>query len=247
MIKIVLCEDDSSQLQMLGKTIHSIEARSKGEFRLAISTTSPRDVIAYSKSQKGQHLFIIDIHLGDPDLDGLKLAKILRMQNKENEIILLTSDDDKMSVAFQNHLKVVDYILKGSPIEIEHRLWKNLTLMSEDKTKLSFYCKRRGEEYQFDLSDILFICTTSISGKLEIATIFGHHTLYNSLQEFEASYPELTRVSQGYLVNMENILRFDETMRKLVMIDGQQCDVSFRNRRRVRDISHNMNKKERLR
>lgn len=236
LIKIVLCEDDQSQLHQYKKILKNIEDRSEGVFRLESSTSNPHDVVDYSKHCGGEHLYIIDIHLNDPDLDGIKLAKILRKQNRNDEIILLTSDGEKIPDTFKNNLKILDYIMKGDLSEIESRLWKALQSLSEEKELLHFTCKKQGRELEFDLSDILFVCTTPISGKVEIATINGDHAFYNSLKEIEAKIPELFRISQSYLVNLKNAQRYDDGIRKLIMIDGQKCDVSFSNRRKVRKL-----------
>lgn len=239
MLKIVLCEDDPKQLSAISSMVSEILDKSAIDYKILLETTDAEAVLAFAQTNRSKVLYILDIHLSHAYLNGIELAKSIRRVRQEDEIILLTSDGDKMSTAFKNQLKVLDYIMKSTSEKIFQRLSESLLLLDSSEKKEQFVYTQNNQDLFIDLDEVLFVCTSGVSGKLELHSLNGIRNIYGTIKDIGHQNPELKSTHQAYLVNMENVMHYDSVNRMLIMVNGESCEVAFRKRAAMRKVFNN--------
>ena len=88
MLDFVLCDDNSNVLNRLEKMLEAIFIEKNFDARIALSTTSPEELINYIRNHK-VNVIILDIDLRS-NVSGLDLANIIRKKDKDVYIIFTT-------------------------------------------------------------------------------------------------------------------------------------------------------------
>ncbi len=115
---------------------------------------------------------ILDYHLNsrNPDAaDGVKMLDIMKRENPETNIIILTGDDN-IDVALKSfHHGAYDYVVKSETKfrKINYSLFNLFTMME---------AKKEAKRYKY-MVVFLFACVSVLVGGLLALQIFGHSIL----------------------------------------------------------------------
>ena len=130
MIKIAICDDDSNEIMRTRNNCLAYMAKYP-EQDIRVSTFKQGSVLLeYLDSHNDFDIMMLDIYM--PLLTGIELAKIIRKQNSESEIIFLTSSTDHAIEAFT--LNATHYLVKPYTIEqFDSALLKALKQLEKKK------------------------------------------------------------------------------------------------------------------
>ncbi|MDM0114267.1 LytTR family DNA-binding domain-containing protein [Variovorax sp. J22R133] len=152
-------------------------------------------------------LVLLDIHM--PGLDGIELARVLRLRANAPAIVFVTAHATHAVTAFE--LEAVDYLTKPVRAErLKQALQKAERYLKDRRAELTespqetLLIQDRGRAERVPLSEVLYL--KSEFKYLTVRTAVRSHILDGSLSEFEERYPNrFVRVHRNALVAREAI------------------------------------------
>lgn len=197
MLNFILCDDNQSILNKLGKMLESIIIENNLQGEIVCSTTNPADILNYTENNHFD-VVILDIDLKS-DISGLSIANTIRKKNKKAYIIFTTAHLEYSMVAYK--YKTFDFLAK--PVTIERleetilRLYDDASTDSNIFFKLNKNCFIKNEE-------IFFI---QKEGKKAIfKTSAKDYEIYSSFAAILDLLPDnFVRCHKSYIVNLNKI------------------------------------------
>jgi len=228
MMHILICEDDIGQRTHIESIVKKTITTEDFKMKLILSSGNPMDVLAYLKAYPDKRgLYFLDIDLQHNELDGIKLGKIIRETDPLAKIVFITTHSELAHLTFQHKLSAMDYIVKGSPKEVEMQIIECILLAHEryleKKSELMrhFTLNANGEVWNIPYSDILFFEThPKITERMILHMTNSEIDFRGTIGKIAALVPEFYRCHKSFLVNPEQILRVDKVMRQAEMTDG---------------------------
>ena len=191
MISVYLCEDDKRQLEQYSRLIRKFLDFEGYEEIPVYNFQGPHALLNAVRKNSGTGLYFLDIQLNS-DIDGLELARQIRLLNPLGYIIFLTTHSEMMALTFQYHVEALDFITKDDPRLLEQRLRDCLrTAISYEITARkqqdpSVGIKTENMILYINPDDILYIRSDSSPHKVTICSQNGIHRVTGSLKEFQA-------------------------------------------------------------
>lgn len=135
MMKIAICDDARSDVEMLEKCLESLPFSNDIDVFYSAS-----ELIAYARQQgERYHLYILDIEL--PDINGVDLARRIREMDDECLIVFLTSHPGYVYDVFD--VMVYDYIVKPITRERMEVLMNRARKTVEKQGRIFYYTFKR--------------------------------------------------------------------------------------------------------
>ena len=230
MLDIYICEDNKKQLEFIVDFISDYCIFRNLDARIVTASIEPDDIIAEYKNNQNPALFFLDIDLG-AQISGIELASYIRKQGKKAFIVFLTSHSEMSHLTFQYKLEALDYIVKDSRNNIKKRIAECINTAFErhaggDKSK-TLKINTGDKTVYIDLSEIIFIETTSIRHKLRLHTANRVLELNGELKMLEEQLDDrFIRCHKSYIINKDKISVYNKKENTVTMIDNNICPIS---------------------
>lgn len=215
MIKVVICEDNISQLSSLYNLTKTI----LDNLNMQYTITKFYDGNHLLKYIDNFHIYLLDIQLNN--LSGIDIAKKIQSYNKNAIIIFITALKDYIFDAFD--LRAFNYILK--PINknrYKHILYSAIkSLQKDDKFILAKY---NGYSSKILLNDIIYI--ESLKRKIKVHTLSNIFEYYYKLSDIEKelSNDNFFRCHKSYIVNLKFVQSYNNT--SIILENGEEIFLS---------------------
>lgn len=200
MFRIVICEDDLSQRELLKGFIYKVFEEIQEDLDL-IEFGSGEEVLSEEVILEGIDIFFLDIQMNE--LTGMDLARLIRKENDTSEIIFVTSLVDYIQEGYT--VRAYRYLLK--PINYDDLKSHLLNCISDIKNKRDNFMiiENKGFIYKVLISKIMYIEVRKKD--LTIYTLDGAYYTKNSMDKVEKELVRYNfyRCHKSYLVNMEHI------------------------------------------
>ncbi|MGX4601194.1 LytR/AlgR family response regulator transcription factor [Faecalimicrobium sp. JNUCC 81] len=216
MLKIAICDDEKSQLNLL-KNILSIHMDLKGLDYKIYEFESGEDLID-SINNENYDIIFSDIEM--KNLDGIETAKNIRIHNKKSVIIFVTAYPD---FVFQGYdVKAFNYILKPYKSEKIGQVLES-ALEELDYIKDKFYIvELKSGTKKINLNNTIYF--TSDKRKVNAFTLTENIDFYDKLDALENSLPSFfVRIHQRYLVNINFVSSVESNS---LTINGENLPIS---------------------
>ena len=196
MFRIVICEDDLLQRELLKGFLYKVFEEIQEDLDL-IEFESGEEALLEEVILKGIDIFFLDIQMNK--LTGMDLARWIRKENDTSEIIFVTS--------------LVNYIQEGYTVRAYRYLLKPINyedLRSHLLSCISDITKKR-ENFMI------------IENKGIIYKVLINKILYIEVRKKDLTIYTFFRCHKGYLINMEHI---EIIHKNTVFINNQEIPVS---------------------
>lgn len=216
MYRIVICEDDITQMAFLRECIlKSLEGVSS-QIEL-LEFNSGEELL--ESALEGVDIYFLDIQM--LQLTGMDVAKIIRETNDTSEIIFITSIVDYIQEGYK--VRAYRYLLK--PIDFESLNENILNCISDiiKKRENFMLIENKGIINKILINSIMYI---EVRKKvLTIHTIDGIYNTNNSMDKVELELEKYNffRCHKSYLINMEYIQLI---CKNTVVINNEDIPVS---------------------
>lgn len=198
MIKIAICDDSRTDVEMLEKCLESLQFTVDADVFYSGS-----ELAEYLRRQgKKYHLYILDVEL--PDINGVDLARRIREQDEECLIAFLTSHPGYVYEVFD--IWVYDYILKPVTAGRVERLMLRARKTLEKQGKIFYY---HFKKVRYGLNAEKIILFQKDSRIIEIHTIGqGIQYTYMKMDEVmeQISPVNFARISYSCIVNLKYVI-----------------------------------------
>lgn len=224
MYRIAICEDDLSQLNYLKNCIEDIFKEIETDAEILIFN-SGKEMIKNNLEEID--IFFLDIQMDE--LNGMDVAKILRRDDNNAEIIFVTAIVDYIQEGYK--VRAYRYLLK--PIKIEDIREHLLSCIKDISKKRADFVllKAKGEIYKISVNKIAYI--EVIVRDIIVHTVEGEkYTTKNSMDNIEKSLKQYNffRCHKSYLINIDYL----QTIQKnIAIVSGEEVPIS---RRRINDL-----------
>ncbi len=204
-INLAICDDEDIQIEYLKKLIYSFEKENKLNINIK-SFNSSESFLFYYEEDKNFDILLLDIEMGK--INGIDLAKNIRKENENIQIVFITGFYDFISEGYD--VNALHYLLK--PVEKQKLfsvLNKAIKLVNKTETPLIF--KIGNESVLVNKNDILFIEAMAHNSKInlmngEIITVNEKiSSLENTLGD------EFIKCHRSYIASIKNIKKISKT------------------------------------
>lgn len=221
MLRIAVVEDDAEYAERITRYIERFAL----ENDLNIQTTAFRDGMELVMNYRHEwDVIFLDIEM--PNLDGFSAAKEIR--ERDSSVLLIFITNMARYAIHGYEVGALDFMLK--PVSYEQFRMKMQKAAAAAKLRESRYVllSTKDGEIRISADEILYIEVTN--HHLQIVTLYGSHTVFESLNHFEKLLPEkrFSRCSRSYLVNLRQVRKITAAF---VTVDTVELPIS-RSRRK---------------
>lgn len=207
MIKYVVIDDENKDLELVEKVINKVLFKTENEYEIYKFNKYNTELEKLINDNSEPKIYIIDIEL-DNKKSGLDIARKIRENDWDSEIIIITNHDRMFETVYKTIYKVFNFIEKFD--NMEARLEEDLTVISKrnfDKEK--FVYENNKISLQIYLKDILYIYRDTVERKLVIITTNNKYLVNLTIKEMldKLDY-RFKQVHRACIVNSERVRMF---------------------------------------
>ncbi|WP_027626374.1 LytR/AlgR family response regulator transcription factor [Clostridium lundense] len=232
MLEVIICDDNLVFRDKIKTIIENTILRENLDLQLALSTENPEEVINYIEKNNITGIYFLDVDLKS-DINGIRLGEKIRELDSKGFIIFTTAHMEMSYLAFKYKVEAMDYIIKD---EEDFKQRVNSCLIKAYNT---YYKEISKEGYisinedsriiNIKLCDILFIETSITAHKIRVHEENRQIEFYGNLKDIQKELtPNFYRCHKSYIVNKDKIREIDIKNNKIIMVNEEECYVSFR-------------------
>ncbi|MDD2505235.1 MAG: LytTR family transcriptional regulator DNA-binding domain-containing protein [Bacilli bacterium] len=224
MIKFIIVEDTIEFQNIITNVIDKTMFRTQGEYYIEKHNRYNSKLNKTIKDYSIQKVYILDIDLG-PNASGLDIAKEIRKEDWDSEIIFITSHDKMFETVFRNIFKVFDFIEKF--ISLESRLEKNILKIISQKGDYGKFCYTNNKiDVKIYYKDITHIYRDTAERKIVINTTNNKFLLNKPISEVLTELDErFVQVHRACIVNKERVNLYNWSKGFFILDNGKQVDL----------------------
>lgn len=219
-IKIAICDDDITEIKYVSMIVGKWAGMN--DKSAVISTfDSAESFFFHYADDKSFDILLLDIQM--KNMNGVELAKQIRLDNETVQIIFITGFPDYMAEGYE--VSALHYLMK--PVN-EQKLFEVLDKACKrlSKSEKSILLKTNGENVCIPVGSIIYV--ESFAHTVEITTNKGKIKAGLSISELEKELGEgFIRCHRSYIVGLKYIKRITKTE---VILDN---DISIPLSRRI--------------
>ena len=217
--KIAVCDDNTIDREYVISFINRWAEEKQKNIEIRTYSSAEQFLFQYAE-EKDYDILVLDIEMGK--LDGVSLAKQIRLQNDRIQIVFVTGFPDYMSEGYE--VDAVHYLLK--PVE-NNKLWSVLekAIRNLGRKEEVIYFQTNNEMTKVVLKDICFV--EVLAHSCTIHTMEGEFETKITMCELEKKLGQrFIRTHRSFLVNIEKIKRIMKT--DVVLDDDTKVPLSRR-------------------
>lgn len=234
MLNIFVCEDDSAQRKNIVQIIKNTILIEELDMRLVLDTSNPYELLETVRTSQNTGIYFLDIDL-KCDMNGMKLARQIRMFDPRGFIIFVTSHSELSYMTFQYRVEAMDFVLKDNPAEAKVKIRECLLnaleryTLQTNKTHKVYTIEIGERKISVDYNDILFFETSGNIHKVILHAKDRQIEFSGFMKELEKTLDDnFVRCHRSFLVNKNNIQEVDTKNRIIYFANGETCLMSLR-------------------
>ncbi len=234
MLKFIVVDDNPEFQNLIIKVIDKTMFKTNAEYFIEKYNKCSSELCKTIKDCSIQKIYILDIDLG-PSISGLDIAKEIRKNDWDSEIIFITSHDKMFETVYRNIFKVFDFIEKF--ISLESRLEKDLlTIINKKADYGKFTYITNKIEVQIYYKDITHIYRDTSERKIVIKTTNNSFILSKSISEILSELDNrFKQVHRACIVNDQRVNLYNWTKGYFILDNGDQIDLCSKGFRETND------------
>lgn len=240
MISVVVCEDDTKQLNRMVEVIEKYIMIEELDMKISIATNDPEAVLEYiAKNPNEMRVYFLDVDLNHK-FSGLSLASEIRKSDYSGKIVFVTTHGELSYLTFTYKVEAMDYILKDVQDEVERRIRecinlaiKHFTMEANNQSKI-FKIKVGERIRSIPYEEILFFESGLRPHRITLHTKHRQLEFYDSIKNLEEKNSCLFRCHQSFVVNKNNIKSINKSTHMIEMVNGEELPLSIRAIRKLK-------------
>lgn len=224
-LKIAVCDDNKVDQDYVIKLLHEY-ANENGVILEIQAFISAEQFLFQYVAEKDYQIIVLDIEM--EKMNGVELAKKLREDNQEIQILFITGYPDYISEGYE--VDAVHYLIK--PVSTENLVKvMDKAIANLDVVEKVLFIQDNGEMLKVLTKNIYYV--EVFSHVCIIHTTEGDVEIQTSISDLEKNLLEgFVRVHRSYLVNLEQIKKIAKT--EIYLENGDIVPLS---RRKYKDVN----------
>ena len=236
MINFIVVENNKSKQQEIRSIINRVTFDLEKSINIKIFDSYNSDLGKIIADNSEVKVYILGVVLNGK-VSGLEIAKKIRENDLENEIIFITDYYYMFEKVYRNVYKVYDFIEKG--VNFKTRLTKSLkaliTRKYDDKT---FNYKTRNLELDLHIKNILYIYRDTCDRKLIIKTPNNSYAINMNIKDIKEKVgSKFHQISRSCLVNSDFIESYNYLDGYVLLTNGEKVNYLAKSYREKDEIS----------
>lgn len=221
LIKIAICDDNSEELKMLSSILSRYRSQQQTELQVQTFQSGFSLLDAFDCSESFD-IVILDIVM--PGENGINIAREIRKNNTEIEIIFLTSSPEYAVESYE--VRANNYLLK--PVK-EDKLFSAVEKClenTEKKQTSGFIIHSGSNQYTRILYSKLMYgeaMRKSVNLHLSDHTVISSVMTFMELTNLLDSHPDFIKPHRSYIVNMHYIENITKT--EIILMNGDRIPI----------------------
>jgi len=224
MIKFIVIEDDKNIQAKVKNIIHTLTFDKDEEVKIKQFSKFSSDLLAEINNCVEHKIYIIDIELAD-NHSGIQIAKQIRENDWESEIIFMTNHDKMFETVYRSVYEVFDFIEKFHDFETRLKNDINKILKRNFDNKMFIY-RGRNIDLHLYYKEILYIYRDTEDRKVVIVTTKNKFSVGLSIQDtLEKLDNRFKIVHRACIANIDRVQKFNWTDKYFVLDTGLKVDM----------------------
>ena len=242
MLDIYILEDDIIQQFRMEREIEKIMSKNHWDYQRLEVFDSSKDIIAKA-SEKGEHqIFFLDLEIKEDEKQGIDVAKAIREKDATAIIVFVTSHSEFMPITYQSLVGAIDFIDKNVSDQtfiarVELCLKEAIKHQTGNFGENSYLFETSKARVRVPYSDILYFETSPAVHRVILHTKTDRIEFYATIAEVAKSDKRLFKCHRSFVINADNVTRFDKRTRTAYFETGNYCLVS---REKVKTLLNEM-------
>lgn len=215
-IRVALCDDEETVREYLGRLLEEWKERQNDQLQIEYFESAESFLFQYEEDKRWQ-LLILDIEMGK--MNGVELAKKVRENNKEVQILFVTGYMDYISDGYE--VEALHYLLK--PVTKE-KLFSVLDRARErmKKSEKALFLQGSDETVRIPYYEIRYV---EVQHNYVTIHAAEDYTVKKTLSELEEELGDgFFRTGRSFLVNLKCVKRI--TKKEVSLKDGMVIPLS---------------------
>ena len=224
MIKFIVIEDDKKFQDKVKKIIHTLTFAKDEEIKIIQFNKYNRELQKEINNRTERKIYIIDIELAD-NHSGVQIAKQIREEDWESEIIFMTNHDKMFETVYRSVYEVFDFIEKFH--DFENRLHSDIKLILDKNfdNKMFIYHGRNVDLHLY-YKEILYIYRDTEDRKVIIVTPFNKFSVGLSIHETLKRLDDRFKiVHRACIANTNRVKKYNWSEKYFVLDTGDKVDM----------------------
>ncbi len=231
MLDIYILEDDIVQQFRMEREIETIMSKNHWDYQNLEVFDSSTDIIAKA-AEKGEHqIFFLDLEIKNDEKKGIDVARAIREKDATAIIVFVTTHSEFMLITYQSLVGAIDFIDKNLNTQafserIELCLREALKHQTGNFGENSFLFETPKARVRVPYSDILYFETSPAVHRVILHTKDDRIEFYATIAEVAKSDKRLFKCHRSFIINVDNVIRFDKATRSAYFETGDSCLVA---------------------
>jgi len=236
MIKFILYEDNKNIMKKNHSIINKFMMRYNEDYRIYEFNKSNVELEKIIAEKEHIKIYLLDIEV--ESISGLDIARKIRGNDWNSNIIILTAHYELAFEAFKNRLLLLDFISKFNDYEKELLETLKIALNAANKKNvLTFFSERI--RYQAKYENIIYITKEKGNRKTNIATTYAEFSTIKSLKEIEGMLDNrFIRINRNKIINKDYIEYYEKREKTLYLKDSKEIKF-ISNGKKLKEYSYN--------
>lgn len=233
MVKFIIVEDEKEYQATYKKIIDKIMFRNDTIYEIQCYEGYTQTLQNLIKDPADSKIFIMDVEVKGKK-SGIDIAREVRKNDWDSEIIFVTSHDKMFDTIYENLFKIFAFITKFHGMEKD--LTEKISLIINRKYDNSKFFYTNGQsELQIFTKDIIYIYRETSTRKLMIKTTSGEYAINMTLQDALAKLDNKFRqVHRACIVNDDFVQEYNWGQGYFTLSNGEtvyMCSKNFKNKK----------------
>ena len=200
MYNIAICDDQIICGETLELSLDQIMSDYNTAYKVDIYTSGTQLLSDLESKKKEFDILFLDILMGEDEMNGIDLAKKIRLFDDATSIVFVTSSTDYVLDGYS--VRALQYLIKPVDNKI---LREVLEYELKSKNNVSVVFKEKDSTRKVPASDIVHIETSGRNVKVVLKD--EEFNAYNKISDVEKMLPakDFIRCHQSFIININNI------------------------------------------
>ena len=227
MIKIIVVEDEKETQLTIKNLLRKMDFLKDEEIKVEYFTKYTNALKEVILDKEERKIYILDIEL-DSKVSGIDIARFIRDNDWDSEIIFITNHDKMFETAYRSVYEVFDFIEKFH--DLEQKLKKDLkAIFKKNFDNKMFKFESRNLNLQIFYRSITYLYRDTEERKLIINTDKTSYAIYMNVQD-SLKYLDnrFLMVHRACVVNMDCVEEFNWSKGYFVLNTGEKVHLLSR-------------------